>query len=254
MSSNTFRSGIKIILFGGALLCWAAGLLGIVHWSYNFQYDPDFLNLSQIRKSFFTVAVFYLGGGALFGIIVEEWLRRIRRSVVRVFSVALLSVLLIGTAIYARPSGPDCAEVRRHMKDSGVAYNAKEGGLLGGIKIDEPSGDRFSPDADQMAWWGKFHKPFEYWGSPDLTSHWFNPEGQQVASIKVDAEECKLAKAIIKQEGFQSGIWQVDVVCDQDGKLIDQKRFAVGYPPVIPADVQVLTGPASNQENQRIRV
>ena len=245
---------MKTVLLPGALLCWAAGLLGIVHWSYNFRYDPDFLTLSQIRKSLFIVIVFYFGGGALFGIIAEGRFRQIRRSSVRIFSIAALSVLLIGTAIYARPSGPDCAEVRRHMKDSGVAYNAKEGGLLGGIKIDEPTGDRFSPDANQMAWLGKFHKPFEYWGSPDLTSNWFNPEGQQVASIKVDTEACKLAKAVIKQEGFQPGIWQVDVVCDKDGKAIDQRRFVVGYPPVIPSDVQVQTGPASNQENQRITV
>ena len=254
MSSRIFRSGIKIALFAGAFLCWAAGLLGIVHWSYNFQYDPDFLTLSQIQKSLFTVAVFYAGGGVLFGLIVEERFHRVPRSFVRIFSVGILSVLLIGTAIYARPSGPDCAEVVRRMKDSGVAYNAKEGGLLGGIKIDEPSADRFDPNANQMAWWGKFQKPFEYWGSPDLTSNWFNPEGQRVASIKVETEACKLARAVIRQEGFQPGIWQVKVVCDRDGKIIDQKRFAVGNSPVIPSDIQVQSGPASNAEKNIITV
>lgn len=232
-------------------MCWACGLLGIVHWSYNFQYDPDFFSLSQIGKSLFSVGVFYVGGALLIGLFMEK---QRRRSVLRSCAITILTITLICTAIWARPSPPDCAEVVRRMKDSGVAYNAREGGLLGGIKIDDPSSDRFSPDAKQLAWWGKFGKPFEYWGNPDLTSNWFDPEGKQVASIEVETEHCKLAKAVIKQEGFQPGIWRVDVVCENDGKVIDQQRFAVGDPPVIPSDVQAVSASVPGVESKEIRV
>ncbi|MBI4431076.1 MAG: hypothetical protein HY587_05140 [Candidatus Omnitrophica bacterium] len=254
MIHNFVRFSTKIPLFIGALICWGAGLLGIVHWSYNFQYDSDFPALSQIQKALFVVIIFYFGSGLLIALHLEEWTHVKRHRLLRIPATAALASLLLGTAIWARPLAPDCSEVRRRMKDSGVAYNAREGGLLGGIKIDEPSGDRLRPEASQLAWWGKFEKPFEYWGSPDLTSHWFNPEGQPVASIEVDTEKCKLAKAVIKQQGFQPGVWRVDVVCEKDGSLIDQRQFAVGHLPLIPPDVQVVSGPVSANRSQKIEV
>jgi len=137
------------------------------------------------------------------------------------------------------------------MKDSGVAYDAKERGLFGGIKIDEPLSDRFTPDTEQLVWWAEFNKSFEHWDGPDLTADWYNPEGQMVASIEVDAERCKLAKAVIRQERFMPGMWHVDVNCG-DEKMVDHHRFGVGYPPLVPPDVQVVGGPAQKSENRMI--
>lgn len=243
---------MPIILFSAALIWWACGLLGIVHWSYHLQYDPEFFEFSEIWKSFFVVIIFYFCGGALLGMVLAWWTVRRRRGKTKFFMFAVLAALLWATTIRAQPRSPDCGEAIRRLEESNVAYDAHERGLLGKIKIDEPPGDRFSPQSNQLAWWGKFDKPFEYWGNPDLAASWFDPEGQKVASIEVDAEQCKLAKAVLRQEGFQPGIWRVDVNC-RDGTLLDQKQFAVGYPPTLPADVQA-AGVLNNDDSRRISV
>lgn len=239
MSTKKFWNLIQFVLLSASLVWWMAGLVGIVHWSYNFQVDPYFLSLSQIKKSFLVILILYVASSVSVGIIVENWTHRSLTAPVQAAVLTFLFMLLLGTTIWALPSSPDCGEAVRRMQDSGVAYDARERGIFGKDKIDEPSGDRFSPDSKQLAWWGKFNRPFEYWGNPDLRADWFDPEGQMIASIDVVAERCKLAVARVKKESFQPGMWRVDVSCE-DGTVVDRKQFAVGRSPAIPADVQVI--------------
>lgn len=219
------HAGVSRTLILFLSFCWlGSGYLRLIHWSCRIVLDPDFFTLPFWSKSIVVSVVYLMGAGFLLGFILTDLAQHWNRQIMSTVAVILLA--LIGTSLWARPFKPDCEEVRERFQESGVGRDAHEG-WFGRIKVDEPPFLNYSPSQGKVTWWGVFNKPFEYWGEPNLTASWYSPEGMLVSTIKVDAQKCRLAKATLKREYFQAGVWRVDIDCNGKER-IDSRSFSVG--------------------------
>jgi hypothetical protein len=214
------------LLFGLGGGWLAAGYLRLIHWTCRIELDPDFFTLPFWRKSVGVSFLYLFGACFLLAFAFMFLSRRVRRGASA--GLVLTLAALVATTLWARPYRPGCEEVRERMKESGTARDASEG-WFGRIKIDEPPLENFATRNEKVTWWGKFNKPFEYWGEPAMEASWYDPEGREVARVEVDAQKCKLAKATIRREYFQPGLWRVDISC-KDGARLDSQTFQVGSP------------------------
>lgn len=123
----------------------------------------------------------------------------------------------------------DCDQVRKLLRRSGIARDAKEHSL-GRIELKEP-GREVSTTSDQATWWGEF-KPFRLWGKPRLKSQWVDPGKNLVYEKKFAADKCRLAKVKLPFKEIPAkivpGVWEVRILCQN--QLIDSQEFVMYQP------------------------